>query len=64
MRRANLRRVAILFKSYRRRLAAVLALIFTSALLGIVSPFLVRDNFDEALPQHDDRLPHFKNAVT
>jgi ATP-binding cassette, subfamily B, bacterial len=56
VRRANLRRVAILFKSYRRRLAAVLALIFLSALLGILSPFLIRDIFDEALPQDDDRL--------
>jgi ATP-binding cassette, subfamily B, bacterial len=56
VRRANLRRVAILFKSYRRRLAAVLGLIFLSALLGIVSPFLIRDIFDEALPKNDDRL--------
>src|SRR5687767_4810423 len=56
VRRANLRRVAILFKSYRWRLAAVLALIFLSALLGIVAPFLVRDIFDVALPENDDRL--------
>ncbi len=56
VRRANLRRVAILFKAYRWRLAAVLGLISFSALLGIVSPFLVRDIFDEALPKDDDRL--------
>jgi ATP-binding cassette, subfamily B, bacterial len=56
VRRANLRRVALLFKAYRRRLGAVLALICFSALLGIVSPFLVRDIFDEALPKNDDRL--------
>jgi ATP-binding cassette, subfamily B, bacterial len=56
VRRANLRRVAILFKPYRWRLAAVLGLIFLSALLSIVSPFLVRDIFDEALPQDDNRL--------
>src|SRR5215211_5144466 len=56
VRRANLRRVTILFKSYRRRLAAVLGLICFSALLGIVSPFLVRDIFDQALPENDDRL--------
>ena len=55
-RRANLRRVTLLFNAYRWRLATVLALIFTSALLGIVSPFLIRDIFDEALPQDDDRL--------
>src|ERR671922_1021854 len=56
VRRANLRRVAILFKPYPWRLAAVLGLIFLSALLGIVAPFLVRDIFDEALPRNDDRL--------
>jgi ATP-binding cassette subfamily B protein len=56
VRRANLRRVAILFKRYRWRLGAVLGLIFLSALLGIVAPFLVRDIFDEALPRNDDRL--------
>jgi ATP-binding cassette, subfamily B, bacterial len=56
VRRANLRRVAILFGPYRSRLGAVLGLIFLSALLGIVSPFLVRDIFDEALPKNDDRL--------
>ena len=56
VRRANLRRVARLFKAYRWRLGAVLALICFSALLGIVSPFLIRDIFDEALPKNDDRL--------
>jgi ATP-binding cassette, subfamily B, bacterial len=56
VRRANLSRVAILFKPYRWRLAAVLGLIFLSALLGIVAPFLVRDIFDKALPKNDDRL--------
>src|SRR5688500_14183673 len=59
VRRANLRRVAILFKPYRVRLAAVLGLIFLSALLGIVAPFLVRDIFDVALPEDDDRLLTF-----
>src|SRR6185436_2666185 len=56
IRRANLRRVFGLFKAYRRRLSVVLGLIGFSALLSIVSPFLVRDIFDEALPQNDDRL--------
>src|SRR5215207_6255246 len=59
VRRANLSRVAILFKPYRWRLAAVLGLIFLSALLGIVAPFLIRDIFDEALPGNDDRLLTF-----
>jgi ATP-binding cassette subfamily B protein len=56
LRRANLRRVMRLFTAYRWRLGAVLALICFSALLGIVSPFLIRDIFDEALPKNDDRL--------
>ena len=56
VRRANLRRVFGLFKAYRWRLGAVLALIGFSALLSIVSPFLVRDIFDEALPENDNRL--------
>jgi ATP-binding cassette, subfamily B, bacterial len=56
VRRANLRRVLILFGPYRLRLGAVLGLICFSALLGIVSPFLVRDIFDRALPENDDRL--------
>ena len=50
VRRANLRRVRILFSPYRLRLGAVLALIFVSALLGMVSPFLVRDIFDDGAP--------------
>ncbi len=56
VRRANLRRVTALFRPYRVRLGAVLALICFSALLSIVSPFLVRDIFDHALPENDDRL--------
>jgi ATP-binding cassette, subfamily B, bacterial len=56
IRRANLRRVFGLFKAYRWRLSVVLGLIGFSALLSIVSPFLVRDIFDEALPENDDRL--------
>jgi ATP-binding cassette subfamily B protein len=56
VRRANLRRVFGLFRAYRWRLGVVLALIGFSALLSIVSPFLVRDIFDEALPESDNRL--------
>jgi ATP-binding cassette, subfamily B, bacterial len=56
VRRANLRRVVALFGAYRFRLGAVLGLICFSALLSIVSPFLVRDIFDQALPEHDNRL--------
>ena len=55
VRRANLERVARLFRPYRGRLGAVLGLIFCSAALGMVSPFLVRDVFDRALPDGDTR---------
>ncbi|HZQ80338.1 MAG TPA: ABC transporter ATP-binding protein [Gaiellaceae bacterium] len=42
MRRANLRRVFRLFKSYRTRLGAVLALILLSSGLGVAPAFLLR----------------------
>ena len=50
------RRVARLFRPYRGRLAAVLALIAISAGLGMVSPFLLRDILDEAIPEKDRDL--------
>jgi ATP-binding cassette, subfamily B, bacterial len=50
------RRVARLFRPYRGRLAAVLALIALSAGLGMVSPFLLRDILDEAIPEKDRGL--------
>jgi ATP-binding cassette subfamily B protein len=56
VRRANLRRIVRLFVPYRRRLGAVLALILLSSALGAVSPFLVREIFDEALPERDTAL--------
>ena len=56
VRRANLRRVARLFRPYRARLATVLALIFLSAGLGMVSPFLLRGVLDTAIPRADTGL--------
>src|SRR5881409_2445211 len=53
VRRANLRRVASLFKPYRARLAAVLGLIVLSSAIGVVSPFLLREILDRAIPLHD-----------
>jgi ATP-binding cassette subfamily B protein len=50
------RRVAALFKPYRGRLAAVLGLILISALLGMISPFLLREVLDEAIPEKDTEL--------
>jgi ATP-binding cassette, subfamily B, bacterial len=56
VRRANLRRIVRLFRPYWLRLTTVLTLILFSAALGIVSPFLIRDIFDEALPERDTTL--------
>jgi ATP-binding cassette subfamily B protein len=50
------RRVARLFRPYRGRLAAVLALIALSAGLSMISPFLLRDILDEAIPEKDKEL--------
>ncbi|MGI8593879.1 MAG: ABC transporter ATP-binding protein [Solirubrobacteraceae bacterium] len=50
------RRIAALFRPYRARLGTVLALIFLSAGLGMVSPFLLRDVLDEAIPSRDTGL--------
>jgi ATP-binding cassette subfamily B protein len=50
------RRIARLFRPYRGRLTAVLLLIVLSAGLGMVSPFLLRDVLDHAIPENDDRL--------
>ena len=56
VRRENLRRVVRLFRPYRRALAGVLGLILVSALLGMLSPFLLRDTLDEAIPERDTTL--------
>src|SRR5262249_45500341 len=56
VRRANLRRIARLFREYRLKLAVVCALIVVSAGLGIVSPFLLRGILDTALPNQNMRL--------
>jgi ATP-binding cassette subfamily B protein len=53
VRRANLRRVARLYRPYGWRLSAVLALIVLSAALGVVSPFLLRSILDRAIPRQD-----------
>jgi ATP-binding cassette subfamily B protein len=50
------RRIAALFRPYRRRLATVLGLIVISAGLGMVSPFLLRDVLDQAIPGGDTTL--------
>jgi ATP-binding cassette subfamily B protein len=50
------RRVTRLFRPYRGRLATVMGLIVVSAGLGVVSPFLLRDVLDVAIPKDDDGL--------
>ncbi|HWX88120.1 MAG TPA: ABC transporter transmembrane domain-containing protein, partial [Solirubrobacteraceae bacterium] len=52
----SLRRIAALFRPYRARLTGLLALIFVSAGLGVLSPFLLREVIDVAIPEHDTRL--------
>ena len=56
VRRANLRRVAGLFRPYKARLGSVLVLIAASAVLGMATPFLLRALLDDAIPHRDTRL--------
>jgi ATP-binding cassette subfamily B protein len=56
VRRANLRRVARLFRSYRGRLGAVLALIVFSSALGVIPAFLLKEILNRAIPQRDTTL--------
>ena len=53
VRRANFRRIVSLFRPYRARLSAVSALIVLSAGLGVVSPFLLREVLDVAIPDEN-----------
>ncbi|MGI8557328.1 MAG: ABC transporter ATP-binding protein [Solirubrobacteraceae bacterium] len=50
------RRILALFVPYRRRLAAVVALIVLGAGLNALSPFLLRAVLDRAIPRHDTSL--------
>jgi ATP-binding cassette, subfamily B, bacterial len=50
------RRVARLFGPYKRQLLALLALILVSSGAGIVSPFLLREVLDDAIPNKDTGL--------
>ena len=56
VRRANLRRIWRLFREYRLKLAFVCGLIFISAALGVVSPFLLRGIIDTAIPDQNMEL--------
>ena len=50
VRKANLRRIFPLFRPYRARLGAVCTLIVFSAAIGVISPFLLREVLDVAIP--------------
>lgn len=50
------RRILKLFRPYRGRLFTVLGLIAFSAALGMVTPFLLRDILDVAIPENRDGL--------
>jgi len=52
----SLRRIRGLFTPYRARLSSLLALIFLSAGLGVISPFLLREFINKAYPRHDTTL--------
>jgi ATP-binding cassette subfamily B protein len=50
------RRIARLFRPYKGRLGAVLGLIALSAGLGMITPFLLREVLDRAIPDGDTTL--------
>ena len=54
--KTDLRRITRLFRPYRGRLSAVLGLIAVSAGLGMVTPFLLREGLDTAIPERDKAL--------
>jgi ATP-binding cassette, subfamily B, bacterial len=63
VRRANLKRIAGLFRAYRGRLGAVLALILFSAAIGVVPAFLLRGVL-QAIYDHDTtRLSLFAGGM-
>jgi ATP-binding cassette, subfamily B, bacterial len=50
------RRIASLFRPYRARLTTVLALIGLSAGVSMITPFLLREVLDKAIPERDSVL--------
>jgi ATP-binding cassette subfamily B protein len=56
VRNGETRRIARLFRPYRLRLTTVLALIGVSAGLSIITPFLLREVLDKAIPERDSAL--------
>ena len=63
VRRANLKRIARLFRAYRIRLGVVLGLILVSAALGVLPAFLLRGAL-ESIGRHDTgRLSFFAGGM-
>jgi len=50
------RRIVALFRPYRSRLAAVIALIVVSATLSMANPFLLRETLDQGILHHHTTL--------
>jgi len=63
VRRANLTRIARLFRAYRRRLTAVLALILFSAALGVIPAFLLRGVLQSIQRDETTRLSLFAGGM-
>jgi ATP-binding cassette subfamily B protein len=55
-RQVSLRRIARLFAPHRHSLVVVIAVIVLSSVVGLASPFLLREVIDVALPARDVRL--------
>ena len=53
VRKANFRRIIRLFRPYKARLGVVSTLIVFSAGIGVVSPFLLREVLDVAIPEEN-----------
>jgi ATP-binding cassette, subfamily B, bacterial len=53
VRKANFRRIVRLFRPYKARLGVVSTLIVFSAAIGVVSPFLLREVLDVAIPEEN-----------
>jgi ATP-binding cassette subfamily B protein len=53
VRRQNFRRIVRLFRPYRKRLGVVCGLIVFAAALGVVTPFLLREVLDVAIPEEN-----------
>jgi ATP-binding cassette subfamily B protein len=51
VRRAHLHRLLDLFRPYRGKLAVTVGLVLTSAALGVIPPFLLREVLDVAIPE-------------